>query len=164
MRRTSSSVPYSRSRCTIYRPRRTAVILSPFGISHGREGFLRVRHVADVKLWARLRTQKRSDKGTDAGHVGDIASGASWTPLKITHPLRSSKVRKATSETPQSRLEISAGRRAFIKSSSHPRRSRLRPGRLVARPYIYAAPLLARMPASAAGRATAQASARRSSD
>ena len=67
-----------------------------------------MRHVADVKLWARLRTQKRSDKGTDAGHVGDIASGASWTPLKITRPLRSSKVRKATSETSQSGLEISA--------------------------------------------------------
>jgi hypothetical protein len=78
---------------------------------------LRVRQVADVKLWARLRTQKRSDKGTDAGHVGDIASGASsaaWTSLKITRPLRSSKVRKATSETAQSGLEISAGRRAVI--------------------------------------------------
>jgi hypothetical protein len=37
---------------------------------------LRVRHVADVRLWARLRTQKRSDKGIDAGHVGDIASDA----------------------------------------------------------------------------------------
>jgi hypothetical protein len=36
-----------------------------------------VRHVADVRLWARLRTQKRSGKRIDAGHVGDIASGAS---------------------------------------------------------------------------------------
>jgi hypothetical protein len=49
---------------------RSAVILSPFGISPGRAGVLRVRHVADVRLWARLRTQKRGDKGMDAGHVG----------------------------------------------------------------------------------------------
>ena len=41
------------------------------------EGVLRLRHVADVRFWARLRTQKRSDKGIDAGHVGHIASGAS---------------------------------------------------------------------------------------
>ena len=58
-------------------PLRTAVILSPFWISPGHEGFLLLRHVADVRFWARLRTQKRSDKGIDAGHVGDIASGAS---------------------------------------------------------------------------------------
>jgi len=70
---------------------RSAVILSPFGTSPGHEGFLRLRHVADVRFWARLRTQKRSDKGIDAGHVGDIASGASQTPLKITRPRRSSK-------------------------------------------------------------------------
>jgi hypothetical protein len=38
---------------------------------------LRARHVADVRLWARLRTQKRGDKGMEAGYVGDIASGAS---------------------------------------------------------------------------------------
>jgi hypothetical protein len=44
-----------------------------------------------VRFWARLRTQKRSDKGIDAGHVGDIASGASQTPLKITRPRRNSK-------------------------------------------------------------------------
>jgi hypothetical protein len=69
----------------------TAVILSPFRISPGQEVVLRLRHVADVMFWARLRGQKRSDKGIDAGHVGDIASGASWTPLKITCPLRSSK-------------------------------------------------------------------------
>ena len=61
---------------------------------------MRVRHVADVRLWARLRTQKRSDKGIDAGHVRDIASGASYTPLKITRPLRRSKAHKATWETP----------------------------------------------------------------
>jgi hypothetical protein len=30
-----------------------------------------------VRFWARLRTQKRSDKGIDAGHVRDIASAAS---------------------------------------------------------------------------------------
>src|SRR6185437_7241539 len=47
----------------------------------GGEGFLRRKHVADVRFWARLRTQKRSDKGIDAGHVGVIASGASYTPL-----------------------------------------------------------------------------------
>jgi hypothetical protein len=82
------------------------VILSPFWISPGHEGFLRLRHVADVRFWAQLRTQKRSDKGIDAGHVSDISSGASWTPLKITRPLRNSKARKATSETPQSGLEI----------------------------------------------------------
>jgi hypothetical protein len=55
----------------------TDVILSRFWISPGHVGFLRLRHVADVRFWARLRTQKRSDKGIDAGHVGDIASGAS---------------------------------------------------------------------------------------
>jgi hypothetical protein len=55
----------------------SAVILSPFWISPGHEGFLRLRHVADVRFWVRLRTQKRSDKRIDAGHVGDIASGAS---------------------------------------------------------------------------------------
>jgi hypothetical protein len=54
--------------------RGSAVILSPFGISPGQEGFLRGRHVADVTFWARLRTQKRGDKGMDAGHAGDIAS------------------------------------------------------------------------------------------
>ena len=34
---------------------RSAVILSPFGISPGHEGFLRLRHVAYVMLCARLR-------------------------------------------------------------------------------------------------------------
>jgi hypothetical protein len=97
----------------------TAVILSPFQISPGGAGVLRVRHVADVRFWARLRTQKRGDKGTDAGHVGDIASGASWTPLKITRPLRSSKVRKATWETPQSGLEISPVLRGQSAASRH---------------------------------------------
>jgi hypothetical protein len=77
--------------CGHYIPVHRAVILSPFWISPGHEGFLRVRHVADVRLCARLRTQKRSDKGMDAGHVDDIAYGASWTPLKITRPPRSSK-------------------------------------------------------------------------
>jgi len=69
---------------------------------------LRLRHVADVSFWTRIRTEKRSDKGIDAGHVDDIASGASYTPLKITCPRRSSRARKATWETPQSRLEITA--------------------------------------------------------
>jgi hypothetical protein len=54
---------------------RTAVILSPFGISPGHEGFLRLRHVAYVRLCARPRSQKRGDKEIDAGHVRDIASG-----------------------------------------------------------------------------------------
>jgi len=85
---------------------RSAIILSPFGIRPGHKGFLRLRHVVDVRFWARLRTKKRSDKRIDAGRVGDIASGASWTPLKITRPRRSSKVRKAASETPQDELEI----------------------------------------------------------
>jgi hypothetical protein len=89
-------------------PRRTAIILSPFEISPRRTGILRLRHVADVRFWARLRTQKRSDKGIGTGHVGDIASDASQTPLKITRPLRGSKARRATSETPQSGLEITA--------------------------------------------------------
>jgi hypothetical protein len=35
-------------------PRRSAVILSPFEISPGHEGFSRLRHVADVRFWARL--------------------------------------------------------------------------------------------------------------
>ena len=35
-------------------------------------GVFRLRHITDVRLWAWLRTQKRSDKGIDAGHVGDI--------------------------------------------------------------------------------------------
>jgi hypothetical protein len=87
----------------------SAVILSPFGISPGHEGFLRLRHVAYVMLCARLRSQKRSDKGIDAGHVRDIASGASYTPLKITRPPRSSKPRRAIWETPQSGLEITGG-------------------------------------------------------
>src|SRR5882762_8641462 len=99
------------------KPRRTAVILSPFGISPGHEGFLCLRHVAYVRSWARLRTQKRSDEEIDAGHVRDIASVASYTPLKITRPPCSSKVRKATWETPQSGLEISAGLRAFSLTS-----------------------------------------------
>src|SRR5712671_7136954 len=93
------------------------IILSPFGISSGHEGFLCLRHVAYVRLWARLRTQKRSDEEIDAGHVRDIASVASYTPLKITRPPCSSKVRKATWETPQSGLEISAGLRAFSLTS-----------------------------------------------
>jgi hypothetical protein len=42
----------------------SAVILSPFWISPGHGGFLRLRHVADVRFWARFRTQKRSDKGS----------------------------------------------------------------------------------------------------
>jgi hypothetical protein len=87
---------------------RTAVILSPFCISPGHEGVLRLRHVADVRFWTQIRTQKRSDNGIDAGHVGDIASGASYTPLKITCPRRSSRARKAIWETPQSGLEITA--------------------------------------------------------
>jgi hypothetical protein len=58
-------------------PPRSAVILSPFCISPGHEGVLRLGHVADVRFWARIRTQERSDKGIDAGHVRDIASGAS---------------------------------------------------------------------------------------
>ncbi len=82
--------------------------LSPFCISPGHEGVLRLRHVAYVMLCARPRSQKRSDKETDAGHVRDIASVASYTPLKITRPPRSSKARKATWETPQSGLEITA--------------------------------------------------------
>jgi hypothetical protein len=97
----------------------SADILSPFGISPGHDRVLRLRHVADVRFWARLRAQKRSDKGTDAGHVGDIASGASWTPLKITRPLRSSKVRRATSETPQSGLEISPATCALLPHGHH---------------------------------------------
>ncbi len=36
------------------------VILSPFGIIPGHKGFLRLRHVAAVRFWARLRTKKRS--------------------------------------------------------------------------------------------------------
>ena len=102
-------------------PRRTAVILSPFGISPGHEGFLRLRHVAYVMLCARLRSQKRSDKEIEAGHVRDIVSVASYTPLKITRPPRSSKARKATWETPQSGLEITAGPCAFFLTL--PRRS-----------------------------------------
>jgi len=62
-----------------------------------------------VRFWARLRSQKRSDKRIDAGHVRDLASGASHTPLKITRPPRSSKPLKATWETPQSGLEIASG-------------------------------------------------------
>ena len=69
-----------------------------------------------MRLWARLRSQKRSDKEMDAGHVRDIASGVSWTPLKITRPPRSSKVRKATWETLQSGLEISAGLRDYQRA------------------------------------------------
>ena len=38
---------------------------------------MRLRHVADVRFRARLRTQKRSDKKIDAGHVGVIAYGVS---------------------------------------------------------------------------------------
>jgi hypothetical protein len=55
----------------------SAVILSAFCISPGHDWFLRLRHVADVRLCARLRTQRRSDEEIDAGHVRDIASGAS---------------------------------------------------------------------------------------
>src|SRR6185437_11260089 len=62
-------------------------------------------------LCARPRSQKCSDKEIDAGHVRDIASVASNTPLKITRPPRSSKARKATWETAQSGLEITAGTR-----------------------------------------------------
>ena len=76
---------------------------------------MRLGHVAYVMLCARLRSQKRSDKEIDAGHVRDIASVASYTPLKITRPPRSSKARKATWETPQSGLEITAGPRAVIE-------------------------------------------------
>jgi hypothetical protein len=43
--------------------------------------------------------------------------GASETPLKITRPRRGSQPRKAASETPQSRLEITAARRAFSQSA-----------------------------------------------
>jgi hypothetical protein len=38
---------------------------------------LRLTHVADVPFPVRLRTQKRSDKRIDAGHVGVIAFAAS---------------------------------------------------------------------------------------
>ena len=96
-----------------------AVILSPFGISPGREGCLRLRHVADVRLWARRRTQKRSDKEIGAGHVGDIASGASYAPLKIMGPPRSSKAHKATSETPKADLRLrGVGARSAIDGST----------------------------------------------
>ena len=75
--RLTSSAP-DRARCRRKATAQiTAVILSPFCISPGHEEFLRLRHVADVRFSARLRTQKRSDKGIDAGHGGDIASGAS---------------------------------------------------------------------------------------
>src|SRR5260370_33801009 len=65
-------------------------------------------------FWALLRTQKRSDKRRQdrrrsRGCV--IASGAPYTRLKITRPRRSSRVRKATSETPHNGLEITAARR-----------------------------------------------------
>jgi hypothetical protein len=60
------------------------------------------------------QNSKRSDKGIDSGHVAGTAFGASKTPLKITRPLRSSKARKATSETPQRGLEITAGLCAVI--------------------------------------------------
>jgi hypothetical protein len=59
-----------------------------------------------VRFWARLGLKSGSDKGIAAGQVGETASGPSWTPLKITRPRRSSKARKATSDTPQSGLEI----------------------------------------------------------
>jgi hypothetical protein len=101
---------------------RTAVILSQFWISPGHEGVLRLRHVAYVMLCARPRSQKRSDKEMDAGHVRDIASVASYTPLKITRPPRSSKARKATWETPQSGLEITAAPRALSRPASVTRR------------------------------------------
>lgn len=88
MRRSVREAP---SAASMRPPRRTAVILSPFGISPGHKGILRLRHVADVKFWVRLRTEKRSDERIDAGHVRGIASGASLTPLKITRPRRNSK-------------------------------------------------------------------------
>ena len=48
----------------------------------------------------------RSRRRINAGHVGDIASGASWTPLQITRLRRSSKATLATSWTPENALEI----------------------------------------------------------
>ena len=78
---------------------------------------MRLRHVAYVMLCARLRSQKRSDKEIDAGHVRDIASAASYTSLKITRPPRSSKARKATWETPQSGLEITSVRSGMSSGS-----------------------------------------------
>jgi len=36
---------------------------------------LRERHVADVTFWARPGLKSGSDKGIEAGHVGDTASG-----------------------------------------------------------------------------------------
>ena len=41
----------------------TDVILSPFEISPGHEGVLRLRHVADVRFWARLRTKSPGNRG-----------------------------------------------------------------------------------------------------
>ena len=80
---------------------------------------MRLRHVADVRFWARLRTQKRSDERIDAGHVCGIASGASWAPLKIRVHDATQKVRKATWETPKCGLEITSVRK---RSSSDPGR------------------------------------------
>jgi hypothetical protein len=59
------------------------------------------------------------NKGISAGHVGDTASGTSWTPLKITCLRRGSKAPPATSGAPQQRLKITAGL------------ARLRPGPVV---------------------------------
>ena len=78
-----------------------------------------------------------SKKRIDAGHVGDITSGASWTPLQITRLRRGLRAPSATSETPENGLEITAvtraphvGLAATVRDGiARSRRFRLRPPR-----------------------------------
>lgn len=68
------------------RPRRTAVILSPFGRSPGGRVGLRRGHVTDEGPARGAKPKSGIEKKISAaGHVGDTTSVTSWTPLKITH-------------------------------------------------------------------------------
>jgi hypothetical protein len=60
-----------------------------------------------------------SEERVGACHVGDITSRPAETPLWITCPRRGPEPPAITAKTPKNGLEITAGRRAVIESSSH---------------------------------------------
>src|SRR6266566_1201222 len=71
------------------------------------------RYGVDIRAERRGCAPRRADRR----HRRRATRAQNTTRLKITRPRRSSKARKATSETPQSGLEITAGTRANCHSA-----------------------------------------------